>query len=225
MPAYDVAQTSTISTLSIVLAVTGAVFGVLADRLAVRWPEHDEDRPGGRSIGWRTIASAAIGGFAFFLLADRFGEAEPLVQILFGLWFATLLVGFAIDLDQRLLPDELTLPVIPVALLFDVAGRNPLIGPDLGPAVAIAVVIPLGLFLASIPFGEGAFGLGDVKLLVGVGLMTGFVRTFTGLLSGLLAAGVVLAILLATRRIGRRTFIPFGPFLIFGALWGIFVRV
>jgi prepilin signal peptidase PulO-like enzyme (type II secretory pathway) len=35
----------------------------------------------------------------------------------------------------------------------------------------------------------------------------------------------VLAVLLATRRIGRRTFVPFGPFLIFGALWGIFVRV
>ena len=34
-------------------------------------------------------------------------------------------------------------------------------------------------------------------------------------------AGLVLAILLATRRIGRRTYVPFGPFLIFGALWGI----
>jgi len=55
--------------------------------------------------------------------------------------------------------------------------------------------------------------------------MAGFMRTFTGLLSGLLAAGVVLAVLLATRRIGRRTFVPFGPFLIFGALWGIYVRV
>ena len=225
MTSLDVIQTSVISPLAIVLAVAGAVFGVAAERLAVRWPEHDEDHPPGRPIGWRTVASAGIGAFAFFLLGDRFDEAEPLIQILFGLWFATLVVGFAIDLDQRLLPDELTLPVIPVALLFDVAGRNPLIGPDLGPAVAFAIVVPLGLFLASIPFGEGAFGIGDVKLLVGVGLMTGSLRMFTGLLSGLLAAGLVLAILLATRRIGRRTFVPFGPFLIFGALWGIFVRV
>jgi leader peptidase (prepilin peptidase) / N-methyltransferase len=225
MTSIDVAQTSVVSALAIVLAVAGAVFGVAADRLATRWPEHDDEHPAGRTIGWRTVASAVIGGFAFFLLGDRFGDAEPLIQILFGLWFATLVVGFAIDLDQRLLPDELTMPVIPVALLLDVAGRNPLIGSDLGPAVAIAVVVPLGLFLASIPFGEGAFGLGDVKLLVGVGLMTGFLRTFTGLLSGLLAAGLVLAILLATRRIGRRAFVPFGPFLIFGALWGIFVRV
>jgi leader peptidase (prepilin peptidase) / N-methyltransferase len=132
-------------------------------------------------------------------------------------------VGFATDLDQRLLPDELTLPVIPLALLFDVVGRNPLVGADLGPTIAVAIAVPVGLYAASIPFGAGAFGLGDVKLLVGVGLMTGFLRTFNGLLAGLLAAGIVLAVLLATRRIGRRAFVPFGPFLIFGALWGILV--
>ncbi len=139
------------------------------------------------------------------------------------MWFATLVVGFATDLDQRLLPDELTLPVIPIALVFDVTARNPLVGVDLLPAIAIAIVVPLALFLLSLPFGAGAFGLGDVKLLAGVGLMTGLMRAFTGLLAGLLAAGVVLVVLLATRRIGRRTFVPYGPFLIFGAVWGVFV--
>lgn len=143
---------------------------------------------------------------------------------LFGLWFAALVVGFAIDLDQRILPDETTLPFIPLALLLDVTGRNPLVGGEVLPALLVAVLVPLGLYAASIPFGAGAFGMGDVKLLVGAGLMTGALRAFNGLLAGLLAAGVVLAVLLATRRIERRTFVPFGPFLIFGALWGIFVR-
>nr|MBA2382367.1 prepilin peptidase [Chloroflexota bacterium] len=150
--------------------------------------------------------------------------AEPIVQVLFGLWFAGLVLGFAVDLDQRLLPDEVTLPIIPLALVLDLVGRNPLVGTEVGLAVLIAIVVPAAIYLASIPFGAGAFGIGDVKLLIGVGLMTGFARAFSGLLSGLLAAGLVLAILLVTRRIGRRTFIPFGPFLIFGALWGIFVR-
>lgn len=211
--------------LAVGLALAGAVFGVVADRFAVRWPEHDEEIPAGRAVGWRTVATAGIGAFAFWLLGDRFDTAELVVQVLFGLWFATLVVGFAIDLDQRLLPDELTLPIIPLALLIDVTGRNPLVGGELLAAVLIAVIVPFGLYLASVPFGAGAFGMGDVKLLVGVGLMTGLVRTFSGLLAGLLAAGLVLALLLATRRIGRRTFVPFGPFLIFGALWGIFVRV
>ena len=79
-------------------------------------------------IGWRTVASAAIGAFAFALLDLRLGDAAPVAQVLFGLWFASLVVGFAMDLDQRLLPDELTLPVIPLALLLDVTGHNPLVG-------------------------------------------------------------------------------------------------
>jgi prepilin signal peptidase PulO-like enzyme (type II secretory pathway) len=235
-----------VSPLALLLTLGGAVFGVAADRLAVRWPEHDEEHPAGRVVGWRTIASAAIGAFAFWIFADQFGgagavgvagaagavgaagttgAASPIAQVVFGLWFATLVVGFAIDLDQRLLPDELTLPVIPIALLLDVAGQNPLVGSgDLLPAIAVALIVPVAIYVASMPFGAGAFGMGDVKLLMGVGLMSGFTRAFTGLLSGLFAAGVVLVILLATRRIGRRTFVPFGPFLIFGALWGIFIR-
>jgi leader peptidase (prepilin peptidase)/N-methyltransferase len=210
--------------LALALAIAGAVFGVVADRLATRWPEHDEEHPAGRAIGWRTVASAGIGAFAFWLLVDRFATADPVVQVLFGLWFAALVVGFAVDLDQRLLPDELTLPFIPLALLLDVTGRNPLVGDGVVLAILVAVIVPLVIYVASIPFGAGAFGMGDVKLLVGVGLMSGLVRAFSGLLAGLFAAGLVLAILLATRRIGRRTYVPFGPFLIFGALWGIFVR-
>jgi leader peptidase (prepilin peptidase)/N-methyltransferase len=205
------------------LAVGGALFGVVADRVAVRWPEHDEEHPPGRAVGWRTVASAAIGAFAFALLPLRFADAAVVAQVLFGLWFACLVLGFAVDLDQRLLPDELTLPVIPLALLLDVTGNNPLVGTAVIPAVVIAVVVPLGLLLLSIPFGSGAFGIGDVKLLVGVGLMLGLVRAFSGLLAGLIAAGLVLAVLLLAKRIGRQTYIPFGPFLIFGALWAIFV--
>jgi leader peptidase (prepilin peptidase) / N-methyltransferase len=196
---------------------------VIADRVAVRWPEHDEEHPAGRSIGWRTAATAAIGAFAFGLLGDRFADAELVTQALFGFWFACLVLGVAVDLDQRLLPDELTLPIIPLALLVDVTGHNPLVGTGVVAAIAVAVVVPAVLWLLSVPFGAGAFGMGDVKFLVGSGLMLGFMRAISGLLAGLLAAGVVLALLLSTKRIGRRTFIPFGPFLIFGALWAIYI--
>jgi leader peptidase (prepilin peptidase)/N-methyltransferase len=165
-----------------------------------------------------------MGAFAFGLLGARFGAAEPLLQVLFGAWFACLVLGFAVDLDQRLLPDELTLPIIPLAFLLDLTGRNPFVGDGVLPAVLVAVIVPLVLYVASLPFGAGAFGIGDVKLLVGVGLMLGFVRAVTGLFAGVVATGVVLAVLLATRRIGRKTYVPFGPFLIFGALWGILAQ-
>jgi len=136
----------------------------------------------------------------------------------------TLILGLATDLDQRLLPTELTLPVIPIALVYALRGRNPLVGGDWLVAVGAAILIPAILYLPSIPFGAGAFGLGDVKLLIGTGLLVGGERALGGTVVGLLIAGVVLAILLVTRRIGRRSYVPFGPFLILGALWAVLLR-
>ena len=81
------------------------------------------------------------------------------------------------------------------------------------------------LYLPSIPFGAGAFGMGDVKFLAGMGLMVGGERALGAVLVGLLVAGAVLLVLLVTRRIGRRSYVPFGPFLIFGALWAVLIRV
>ena len=92
------------------------------------------------------------------------------------------------------------------------------------PAVIAAVAIPAVLFLPSIPFGAGAFGIGDVKLLAGVGLLVGGSRALSSVVFALVVSGVVLLVLLAARRIGRRTYVPFGPFFIVGALWAVLLR-
>lgn len=209
--------------LGVVFAIAGLVLGVVADRLATRWPEHDEDHAAGRPVGWRTVVTAVLGAVALGLVPQRFA-GDPLAITLFGAWFALLVVGLATDLDQRLLPDVLMLPVIPVAAVYALSGRNPLVGADLVPAVIGALVIPLVLYVPSIPFGAGAFGMGDVKLLIGAGLMLGLARAVGGVLVGLLIAGVVLSALLLSRRIGRRSYVPFGPFLILGVFWAVLIR-
>ncbi|HEY7702315.1 MAG TPA: A24 family peptidase [Candidatus Limnocylindrales bacterium] len=169
------------------------------------------------------MVCAVVGAVSFGLLPARFG-GDTLALVLFGAWFATLVAGLATDLDQRVLPDELTLPVIPFALLYAISGLNPLVGGALVLAIAAAVLIPALLYLPSIPFGAGAFGMGDVKFLVGMGLMLGADRAISATVFSLLLSGVVLVVLLVTRRIGRKSFVPFGPFLIIGALWAVLIR-
>jgi len=205
------------------LGVLGFALGIAADRFATRWPEHDEEHPPGRAVDWRTAVVALIGALALGLLPLRFG-ADPLAFVVFGAWFVTLIVGLATDLDQRLLSDLLTLPVIPLALVYALSGLNPLVGNEVVIAVAAGLAIPAVLYLPSIPFGAGAFGLGDVKLLVGVGLLAGGSRALGSVVFALLFAGVVIILLLLARRIGRRTYIPFGPFFIIGALWAVLLR-
>jgi leader peptidase (prepilin peptidase) / N-methyltransferase len=218
--AFDIGLREVVAAL---LGVAGFVLGVAADRFATRWPEHDEEHPAGRRPDWRTAFTALVGAVAFGLLPLRFW-GDPLAMGLFGAWFVTLVVGLATDLDQRMLPDELTLPVIPVALVYALSGLNPLVANDIVWALAAAIGIPVVLYLPSIPFGAGAFGIGDVKLLVGVGLLSGGSRALGGVVFGLVTAGIVLLALLITRRIGRRTYVPFGPFLIVGALWAVLIR-
>ena len=232
-----------VGVLSVVLAVAGGIWGVLADRIATRWPDHDEADGfvAGRPPGWRTFVVAAFGAVGLGLLPSVFlagpasatesvaplVAAQPVAPYVFAIFVAyvvLLVVLLATDLDQRILPDVLTLPMIPLALLFALSGLNPLVGDQIVPAIAAAVIIPAVLYFPSLLFGQGAFGQGDVKLLVTVGLVSGGYRALAGVFAGILVAGLVIVVLLVTRRVTLKSYIPFGPFLILGALWAILLR-
>jgi leader peptidase (prepilin peptidase)/N-methyltransferase len=163
-----------------------------------------------------TIAAAAT---SFGALAAR--SPEPATFAIVAAWFGVLVLLFAVDLDQRLLPDVLTLPSVAVAAVLLATGLNPLVRGEEAGAIVAALLFPAILFALSIPFGSGALGLGDVKLMVAAGLVAGLSRTLAGLLAGVVLAGVILVVLLALRRITLRSYVPFGPFLIAGIAWGI----
>ncbi|MFM2105207.1 MAG: hypothetical protein RL338_239 [Chloroflexota bacterium] len=162
----------------------------------------------------------AGGALALGAVGDRFG-GDPLGLGLFGAYVTTLVLLLATDLDRRILPDALTLPWIPVALVAAVTGATPLVGDALPAAVAVAILLPGALLVASLPFGAGAIGGGDLKLLVSVGLLAGAERTLLGFIAGALLGGLAIGALLIARRISLRSHIPYGPFLIAGATWAL----
>lgn len=204
-------------------AILGFAWGLASDRIAARWPAHEDGAV--RPVDWRTPVVALAGAAAGAFVVDRFAADPPGLAFL-SVAIVVLVLLFATDLDQRLLPDVLTLPLIPYALVGFATGAGPFVATpgDLAVAAVVAVVVPLGLYLLSIPFGAGAIGMGDLKLLVGVGLMTGAYRTVVGLVSGALLAAIVIVVLLAARRISLKTYVPYGPFLILGAVWAIVGR-
>ena len=108
---------------------------------------------------------------------------EPRDLVIVGAWFLVLLLLAATDLDQKLLPDLLTLPLIPITLVLVVVGWDPVLASkDL--ALLSAVVAGLGapaLLVASSAILGGGLGAGDVKLAVSLGLMAGIVQLIAGL--------------------------------------------
>jgi prepilin signal peptidase PulO-like enzyme (type II secretory pathway) len=202
--------------LAVVFGIAGAAWGVAADRIGARWPAHEDHSV--RRIDWRTPVVAIFGAVALAAVPIRYGDVAE--RALFGAVFAAMVLMIATDLDQRLLPDELNLPLLALGVIVLLWGGDTLINRQ--PAwlvVLAAIVVPLLMYVVSLPFGEGALGGGDVKFLAGIGLLIGAIRLVLAVFVGALLSGLVIAVLLGTRRISLKSYIPFGPFLIIGAVW------
>ncbi len=206
--------------LVVLAAVIGGLFGLAADRIAARWPAHEDGSV--RRRDWRTIVVMVAGAIALALLAVRYGD-EPTVFGYLAVLILALILLFATDLDQRLLPDVITFPIVAYALVGFVTGIGPFVRTpgDLLVAAGVSIAIPAVLFVVSIPFGPGAIGMGDLKLLVGFGLLAGAARLVTTVIVGAVAAAVGIIVLLALRRITLKSYVPYGPFLIVGAIWAV----
>jgi len=147
--------------------------------------------------------------------------AEP--ELPAFLWLGAVGVTLAvIDVDCFRLPDRLTLPSYAVGLVLLAAAaaveRQP--GALLRAVLAAAVAGGCALLLAVLA-PAGAFGLGDVKLLGLLGLHLGWLgwgHLAAGVALGFLVGAAAAVTLLVLRRAGLKDSIPFGPWLIVGAL-------
>ena len=201
-------------------AALGAAWGYAADRIAARWPAHEDGSI--RARDWRSIVVIFAGALSFAATVARFA-ADAGALLFVGLYVVALVLLLATDLDQKLLPDVITLPLIGLAVLAFVAGAGPYVSTsdDLLLAAAGAVLVPAALFVLAIPFGDGAIGEGDLKLLVSVGLLGGLQKLFYGLVAGAIGAGLIIGVLVFVRRLSMRSYVPYGPFLIAGTLWSL----
>lgn len=196
--------------------LAGLAWGVAADRIAARWPGHEDGSV--RKVDWRTPVVAVFAAVALAAVPARFGD--PGQRLLFGAVFAACVLLMATDLDQKLMPDVVTLPLIVLGAIALVWGGDSLVSRSPAwQAVLGAIAVPGLLFVGSLPFGEGAFGGGDVKFLVAIGLLVGLVRIVIAVFAGAMLSAVVIIALLITRRVTLRSYIPFAPFLIAGAVW------
>ena len=174
---------------------------------------------------------------AFLLVGFRFGPAifeastTPdavaawLTLVAFLVLTAMSIALALIDLDTKRLPDVLVVPALLTGILL--LGVAALLRGDVG-ALISAGIGGAGLFVFYLILAlakPGGMGFGDVKLSAVLGLYLGFLG-FGNLMVGAFAAfifgGVFGLALIIARRAGRKTQIPFGPWMILGAWVGVF---
>jgi leader peptidase (prepilin peptidase) / N-methyltransferase len=198
-----------VSPVVISVAAAYAIFGAGAERLASIWPpdEASRRRPGIRTVSM-ALASGAAGGA--IVLRSTLPAWATAVQL--GL-AAMLILLSATDLEQRRLPHLLLDPFILAGAAF--VPFNPQVTPLealIGAGAAVAFLGALGLLI------RGGVALGDIYLVIPLGLVLGWPAIFSAIFVGAVLSAAASAVLLATRRAGLRSYIPFGPFLAAGAL-------
>ncbi|MCZ2836799.1 prepilin peptidase [Modestobacter sp. VKM Ac-2985] len=210
----------------VVAGVGGVLAGRVADSLALVAPRRAEADEGAvavrvdrraRAVGapWPELAGALCAA----AVTLRFGWTAQLPA---WLWFVAVgLLLTVVDLREQLLPNRVLLPGLlgGLALLTVAAGAG---GdwPGLGRAV-LAGGAAFTVLLAMALISPSGLGMGDVKLAALLGLYLGWLGwpvVLAGVFLGFLLQAVVGLALLATRRVGRRTGLPFGPALLTGAL-------
>jgi leader peptidase (prepilin peptidase)/N-methyltransferase len=158
----------------------------------------------------------------FVAVAARFGWSWELPAYLYLAAIAVALA--AIDLDVMRLPDTIVLPsyLVAPALLTPAVITGQSWADALRGLVAAALLFAFYLVLALLPRG---MGLGDVKLAGLLGLYLGWLgwsSVAVGAFAGFLIGGVLGLLLMAARRAGRKSRIPFGPAMLAGAFLAVF---
>ncbi len=168
----------------------------------------------------------------YVIVLNRLGISEPWVLLIYFVFVSTLVVIFFIDLDHQIIPNSITYPGIPLALLL---GSTVL--PD--PFLRYELLGIKASFIGFLAGGGGfylialigkmilkkeAMGGGDIKMMAMIGGLTGWkgimLTTFMGSLLGSIIG--ISVIIIKGREFGSR--IPFGPYLALGSLitllWG-----
>ncbi|WP_024601731.1 A24 family peptidase [Pseudoalteromonas sp. TB41] len=173
-------------------------------------------------ISIRYPSVEAITAILSLVVAYTFGATEQALLYIVVTW-ALVALTF-IDIDHMLLPDQLTLPLLWLALIASVMGYT--IAPS--DAIIGAACGYLSLWsvfwLFKLITGKEGMGYGDFKLLAVFGALLGWQSLLTIILLSSVVGAVIGIALLSIQGKDKATPIPFGPYLAIAGwitmLWG-----
>jgi leader peptidase (prepilin peptidase)/N-methyltransferase len=173
-------------------------------------------------ISARYPAVELITALLSLIVAYSFGTTEQALLYIFVTWILVALTF--IDIDHMLLPDQLTLPLVWLALIASVMGytitpTDAIIGAACGYLSLWSV-----FWLFKLLTGKEGMGYGDFKLLAVFGALLGWQSLLTIILLSSIVGAIIGIALLSIQGKDKATPIPFGPYLAIAGwitmLWG-----
>ena len=155
-------------------------------------------------------------------LVVYFDASLALLGAMFFTW--ALITLTMIDIDQQLLPDDITLPLLWLGLILNVNGTYVSLEAAVIGAVAGYLSLWSVFWLFKLLTGKDGMGYGDFKLLAALGAWMGWQAIPLIILLSSVVGAVVGILLMILHRRGKDIPIPFGPYLAMAGwislLWG-----
>lgn len=173
------------------------------------------------AISMRYPLIEALTGILIGLVSWKFGYSSA---SLFAWLFVFSLIALTfIDFDTQLLPDDITLPLLWLGLLFNLnTGFTDIKSAVIGAAAGYLILWSI-YWLFKLATGKEGMGYGDFKLLAAIGAWFGWqLLPAVILLSSVLGAAIGISLIVLTKR-GREIPMPFGPFLAIGGIAALFL--
>jgi leader peptidase (prepilin peptidase)/N-methyltransferase len=165
----------------------------------------------GVGISLRYPTVELVTGLLTLSLAWYFPLSWALLGAVLFTW--ALLVLTMIDVDHKLLPDDITLPLLWLGLLFNLNSTYVSLTDAVIGAMAGYLILWSVYWLFKLITGKEGMGYGDFKLLAALGAWLGWqALPLIILLSSLVGAVCGIAMIVIKGR-GREVPIPFGPYL------------
>ncbi len=144
------------------------------------------------------------------------------IAVTYGFLYSALLVAAGTDLSHKIIPNALTFPGIILGLVCATT-ILPLgfLGSVLGVFVGGGILWVLA-WASPYLFGKEGMGGGDIKLMAMIGAFLGWKPALITIMIGSFLGSLVGVTLMAAQVIKREEYIPFGPFLVCGALVALF---
>ena len=176
----------------------------------------------GNAISVRYPLVEALTAICFIALYLRYGWSTQMIT--YSILVTFLITISYIDIDRGLILNKLILPGCILGIVLTLGLQVETWTDVLLGGVSGGLIVWIIGWIGKLLFKKDSLGMGDVKLLILIGVYVGFPDVAVCLFFGIFAAGIFIITGMALQKLHLGDTIPFGPFIAIGSLayllWG-----
>lgn len=220
----------------IITVILGIILGQVTSHLIHRLPEIIEDEKAYKKLiptlktGFKLDIKYSLICIVIFSLVRYFVQNTYLAYI-YMILVSMLIVACVIDFKMQLIPDTVQVVILLLGIIVTVLDYNlwlcHIIGMILGGGIFLLIAI-----FSKLVFRKEGMGMGDIKLMLGIGLIFGIKYIPTSFIDFLSSAetilmitvlaffmaAIVAIILIVTGKTDKSSYMAFGPYIVIATI-------